>query len=188
MPRSFPTLYESWGNPGVLPFDHPNGGRTPHKPLFPPPDPPRPPLVVPRSPAPARPKMSQPNRSSPDMATTAMSSSGSAKTTVDGKANQLAKFEEFLAHVAEHNDELAERWGSSWAEMPASELAQREVWAHFATYLVEIVRIAEGVRNAGKPLDIGTAHGIWTGAIHQARGRLSKAEPEIKARARSCCA
>ena len=47
--------------------------------------------------------------------------------------------------------------------MSEEELGQRDIWAHLATYLVEIHRIEDGVRSAGGQLDINTAHGKWTG-------------------------
>jgi hypothetical protein len=105
--------------------------------------------------------MSSPSKRSPKRAaTTEMKPGGAAPSTVTGKSNQVRVLEQFLAHVADTNDELSERWGKTWADVPHKELADYEIWGHLATILVEIYTIPVGNKNAGQLYDLKTAHGI----------------------------
>jgi len=61
------------------------------------------------------------------------------------------------------------------------ELGQRDIWAHLATYFVEVHRIEEGVKNAGELLDINTAQ--VDRLINQARNAL---EHSIRMRRQRC--
>ena len=116
-----------------------------------------------------------------------MASIGQSKQTVQARAKQLKDGNAFLNYIetASEDGELATRWGTVWEEVSEEELGQRDIWAHLATYFVEVHRIEEGVKNAGELLDINTAHGKWTGLINQARNAL---EHSTNAKAKVRCA
>ena len=129
----------------------------------------------------------RPSRSSPSKAAAGvreLPAAGQAKATKAGKANQQNMGDDFLAHVAENAEELSERWGLKWAEVPEAELAARPIWGTLASYISEIAIIKKGNVNAGEMYDLGTAHGIWGGLIDSAKKQHSKsANPATKARA-----
>ena len=116
-----------------------------------------------------------------------MASTGQSKQTVQARAKQLKDGNAFLNYIktASEDGELTTRWGTVWEEVSEEELGQRDIWAHLATYFVEVHRINEGDKNAGEPLDINTAHGKWTGLINQARNAL---EHSTNAKAKVRCA
>lgn len=116
-----------------------------------------------------------------------MASTGQSKQTVQARAKQLKDGNAFLNYIktASEDGELTTRWGTVWEEVSEEELGQRDIWAHLATYFVEVHRIEEGVKNAGELLDINTAHGKWTGLINQARNAL---EHSTNAKAKVRCA
>jgi Trp operon repressor len=130
------------------------------------------------------PKPKSPPKAAPPKA---MASIGQSKQTVQARAKQLKDGNAFLNYIetASEDGELATRWGTVWEEVSEEELGQRDIWAHLATYFVEVHRIEEGVKNAGEPLDINTAHGKWTGLINQARNAL---EHSTNAKAKVRCA
>ncbi|KOO33136.1 hypothetical protein Ctob_016278, partial [Chrysochromulina tobinii] len=101
-----------------------------------------------------------------------MASIGQSKQTVQARAKQLKDGNAFLNYIetASEDGELATRWGTVWEEVSEEELGQRDIWAHLATYFVEVHRIEEGVKNAGELLDINTAQ--VDRLINQARNAL----------------
>ena len=109
-----------------------------------------------------------------------MASIGQSKSVVQARAKQLKDGNAFLKYVetASEDGELTRRWGTVWEEVSEEELGQRDIWAHLATYFVEVHRIEDGVRNAGGQLDINTAHGKWTGLINQARTLMERSTNE----------
>ena len=109
-----------------------------------------------------------------------MASIGQSRAVVQARAKQLKDGNAFLNYIktASEDGELTTRWGTVWEEVSEEELGQRDIWAHLATYFVEVHRIEDGVRNAGGQLDINTAHGKWTGLINQARTLMERSTNE----------
>ena len=119
----------------------------------------------------------------PRLAAQPMASIGQSKQTVQARAKQLKDGNAFLNYIetASEDGELATRWGTVWEEVSEEELGQRDIWAHLATYFVEVHRIEEGVKNAGELLDINTAQ--VDRLINQARNAL---EHSIRMRRQRC--
>ncbi len=108
---------------------------------------------------------------------------GQSTQTVQARAKQLKDGNAFLNYIetASEDGELTTRWGTVWEEVSEEELGQRDIWAHLATYFVEVHRIEEGVKNAGEILDINTAQ--VDRLINQARNAL---EHSIRMRRQRC--
>jgi hypothetical protein len=121
------------------------------------------------------------------MAPKAMQAGGLSKSTKNAHANQIAIFNEFLEYIRSEDAELSARWGVEWEKVPEAELSQAHIWAHLATFLVEVYVIKKGSKNEGEHPDIGTAHGYWGGLIDQARTRTSSSE-SLAVKVRVCLA
>lgn len=109
-----------------------------------------------------------------------MSAAGQARSTVQARSAQNEKGDEFLDYISKNSATLSVRWGKAWADVPHKELSQQEIWAHVATFLTTVYEIKLGNKNAGKHLDLKSAHQTFTGMIHQARSATGDAAPEIK--------
>ena len=108
-------------------------------------------------------------------ASQAMSARGASTSTVNARADHLAKGNAFLAHVAEHDETkaLTARWGLLWKELPEAEAAQCEVYEHAGNFLADVYTIPAGQKNAGQKLGSGTAVGIWRGLLNERRVHFS---------------
>ena len=62
--------------------------------------------------------------------------------------------------------------------MPVKELRTYEFWGHAATFLVEIYKSTSGA-NKGNFLDVGSAHGYFSGWFNAARLRLQGSDDEL---------
>ena len=111
-----------------------------------------------------------------------MEADGSAKSTVAGNDNKTGIFNSFLQHVAASEDEqLSQNFGAKFEEVPDEVLGARDIWARFATYITDVYTSSSG-SNKGKKLGVSVSQQLWTGVIHQARGRCSKSSQQVKVR------
>ena len=93
-----------------------------------------------------------------------------------GNANHRRFFNDFLNHITKQDAALSGKFGLSWESVSDAVLGDKEIWAHFATFLVEVYKIPAGLINAGKSPGKGTAVNAWSGMINQARTRTLDSE------------
>ena len=106
----------------------------------------------------------------------AVEARGQAQSTLAGNANHRRFFNDFLNHIAKEDADLSGKFGLSWESVSDAVLGDKEIWAHFATFLVEVYKIPAGLINAGKSPSKGTAVNAWSGMINQARIRTLDSE------------
>ena len=126
---------------------------------------------MPSSKGAAKPKSPCSKKAAAEQPPQEMQATGQSKEAKQARANQYAKGDAFLKYISEHSAELSARWGNEWASIPEEEMTMAEVWGHLASFLADVYTI-EGHRNHDEKLKIKSAHGIWTGLLYQARGRL----------------
>ena len=114
-----------------------------------------------------------------------MQAGGSSAPWVKSLANQRRVANMFLAHVAETNNVLSEKWGIDIMDVPEECITTTEFFGHLATYLVEVYRISmDSPIRPGQLLGKKSAVTIWSGTLNQMYKRFSKSvRPETPVRA-----
>ena len=85
-------------------------------------------------------------------------------------SNQQNIGDMFLAYIKEASPELGGKWGAEWSEVPENYAAAQEIFAHFATYLVNVYVYG----SLSKHLEIPSALAIWSGLLQQNKKRFGK--------------
>ena len=109
----------------------------------------------------------------------AMKANGQKKATVQGNDNKTAIFNSFLSHVASTDDELGDTFGADFESVPETVLGAQDIWAQFATYITDVYIVSAG-RKKDQAVGVGTAQGLWTGMVNQARGRCCKSSQPVR--------
>ena len=111
----------------------------------------------------------------------AMESGGSSVGWVATLGNQQKVGNMFLAYIKEASPELGGKWGAEWSEVPENYAAAQEIFAHFATYLVNVYVYG----SLSKHLEILSAQAIWSGLLQQNKKRFGKSSVETT-KVRAC--
>ena len=120
-----------------------------------------------------------------------MASGDTSKTWASSRANYISVGTDFLKYTAEHDEELATRWGTSWVNVPEAEACSREIFSRLATYLAEVHTIKEGRKKAGSHFDSSTAEACWSDLVQGNRQRFSSSTEEatrVRRLPRACAA
>ena len=108
-------------------------------------------------------------------------SGGSSAGWVATLSNQQNVGDMFLAYIKEASPELGGKWGAEWSEVPENYAASQELFAHFATYLVNVYVYG----SQSKHLEIPSALAIWSGLLQQNKKRLGKSSVQAT-KVRAC--
>ena len=91
------------------------------------------------------------------------------------KENHQKVGDAFLAHVAAHEQELGEKWGLVWDEVPEQYACDEDIHAVAAGYLADHHPRAAGA-NKGELLHHNTADAYWGSLVQTVHRRFRESE------------
>ena len=99
----------------------------------------------------------------------AMESGGASESWEKTLSNQQNIGNMFLAYIEEASPELGAKWGAKWSEVTEEHACAQELFAHLATFLVNVYVSPLTSRK----LEMSSVLALWQGLLQQNKKRFN---------------